>query len=315
MFPNARVEKYYQLYSELLNFSDVSWWLIDLEDNPDLFYCNPTMCETFSLDPRLLQHSVSQTCPIAGDYNRNIAIRSADKAKQVFNEFAQLRKGKISEYHNRFPYYNPQQDRTRFFSSRASALLRDEAGNATLLFGLIEQEETTAELYHQAKTDSLTGLYNRREFDSQLAFLINLARREKRYISLIMCDVDHFKLYNDLMGHYEGDLCLKQLASLLSSCCERSSDVICRYGGEEFAVICYGNGTEAAQLAEELRQTVEAAAIPHPAFANACVTISVGYASVIPEEEVMTPRWLIEHADNALYRAKAKGRNQTLACC
>lgn len=315
MFPNARVEKYYRLCEELLNFVGLSWWIIDLDDDPNLFYCNPTMRETFSLDPNRVQHFVNKSCPIAGDYNRNVAIKSCSKAKLIFNEYAQLRCGCVSEYCNRFPYYNELRDETLFFISRATALKSDESGRASLLLGLIEPEEMSFELYQQAKIDSLTNLYNRREFDSQLAFLLNLANRERRHISLIMCDVDHFKLYNDQLGHYQGDICLQKIAQILSQCCERSSDVVFRYGGEEFAIICYGDGADAAHLAEDIRLKVEAESIPHPAFNGSPVTISVGYVSVIPNVKVTTTRWLIEHADGALYKAKSNGRNLTLPCC
>lgn len=106
MFPNDRVSKYYRLCQELLDFSGVSWWLIDLEDNPGLFYCNTTMRNAFALDDNVVAHSVAKTCPIAGDYNQNIAIRSSKLAKQIFAEYHDLRYGKIDQYCNRFPYYD-----------------------------------------------------------------------------------------------------------------------------------------------------------------------------------------------------------------
>jgi len=309
MFPNKRVEKYYQLCEKILNFSQLSWWIIDLEDNPNIFYCNQTMCKTFSLDHNIIQHSVNQTCPIAGDYNTNVAIKCSEKARQIFDEYSKLRTGTIEEYNNRFPYYDSSSAETKYFSSRARALTKDEFGNSALLIGIIEYETVSEKLYEQAKTDSLTGLSNRREFDSQLDFLIKLAKREKRFVSLIMCDVDHFKQFNDLLGHYAGDECLIQIAHSISNVCERSSNLAFRYGGEEFSVIVYGDDKEAAFLAESIRKKVYEMAIPHPAQNNSPVTLSLGYYSLEPDLQ-STSRKLIEYADAALYEAKMNGRNR-----
>jgi diguanylate cyclase (GGDEF)-like protein len=266
------------------------------------------MCDAFALDPHLIQHSVSKTCPIAGDYNTNVAIKNSDTAKTIFDEYSQLKKGIIKEYKNRFPYYNEKSAETIYFSSRAKALLQDENGNSTLLIGIIERETVSAELYKKARTDSLTNLYNRREFDSQINFIINLAIREKRYVSLIMCDIDHFKKYNDSLGHYAGDECITQIAHSISQVCSRSSDIVCRYGGEEFAVIIYGDDEETFSIAEKIREGVFKMKIPHPASSTPYVTISVGYYSVIPDS-TSTPKQLIECADIALYKAKGNGRN------
>lgn len=309
MFPNTRTERYFRLYEELLNFSGLSWWIIDLEDNPDVFYCNKTMCDTFYLDSNLIQHSVSKTCPIAGDYNKNIAIQNTKMAKNIFFEYNQLRLNQRKEYCNRFPYYDEKKNEVLFFSSRAKALVRDQSGKATLLFGIIEPEVASVELYKQASIDCLTGLKNRREFDAQLTFLINLARRENRFVSLVLCDIDHFKQYNDLMGHYAGDECLVKVASSISGSCARSTDVVCRYGGEEFAVISYGDEKDVSVLAEDIRKGISSLKIPHPGTDHAPVTLSVGYVSVIPKADT-TPKSLIEKADLALYQAKEKGRNQ-----
>lgn len=308
MFPNKRIEEYYLLYEKLLNFSGLSWWIIDLEDNPNIFYCNKAMYQAFSLNENITQHSVSDTCPIAGDYNNNIAIRNTSKAKQIFNEYEQLKNGTIEEYSNSFPYYDSDSDETIYFSSRAKALIKNESGKAILLFGIIEDESISNELYKEAKTDSLTALNNRREFDFQLEFLFNLALREKRPLSLIMCDVDNFKQYNDMLGHYAGDKCLIQIARSISNTCTRSTDIACRYGGEEFSIIVYGDELEAFALAEEIRIGVHAMAIPHPAKDNKPITISAGVFTLIPCVET-SAKVLIEQADDALYIAKEKGRN------
>ncbi len=313
MFPNTRIEKYYRQCEEILEFSNLSWWIIDLEDDPDVFYCNQAMCETFHLNPSQTQHSVSKTCPIAGDYNKYIAINSSKKAQKVFDDYRELRLNTLNEYCNRFPYYDEKADKVLYFSSRAKALIRNKSGQAALLFGIIEPEIASEKLFKQAVTDSLTGLKNRREFDSQLTFLINLARREKRFVSLILCDIDHFKLYNDRLGHYAGDECLIQIADSISKSSDRITDIVCRYGGEEFAVIAYGDEKEASILAENIRHDIAALAIPNPETELGIVTISTGYVSIIPKPNT-TAKTLIEKADCGLYLAKRGGRNRSTSC-
>lgn len=305
--PNQRLRDIYDSCDGLLNFSNLSWWIIDLKDDPNSFYCNQTMCEAFALDGNLTRHSVVETCPIAGDYIKNVAIRSSDKANQIFSEYHKLRT-EGGEYKNSFPYYDSRTDQTLYFSSRARVLVESEAGQAEVLFGLIEPEDVSAELYEKARTDALTGLFNRREFDSQIELLLGLAIRDQRKISLLMCDIDHFKQYNDALGHFAGDECLMQVARLIADLCARRSDVACRYGGEEFAVIAYGNDNDAGALAESIRREVYSTSIPHPVLDNSPVTISVGYYSIVPDRSV-TPRGLIEGADKALYQAKQAGRN------
>lgn len=304
MFSNKRVKEYYYLYQKLINFSNLSWWIIDVEDDPDIFYCNKAMCKTFSLDSSIVQHSAPLTCPIAC---HNVMGISGNTQK-VYDEYDKIRKGTISEYNNCFIYYNSSTGENIHFSSRARVILKDECGKSILLAGIIEREVVSNELYKQAKTDGLTGLSNRREFDSQIDFLITLAKREKRYVSLIICDVDHFKQYNDQYGHYAGDECLIQIAHSISKACGRSSDIVCRYGGEEFGVIFYGGAREASSLAEAIRKEICALAIPHPAHNWPQVTLSIGYCTILPDSE-STPKKLIECADRALYEAKRNGRN------
>lgn len=310
-FSNKRVEAYYKLYAKLINFSNLSWWIIDLEDDPDIFYCNEIMCETFSLDKHLKRHSVRITCPIAGEYNSNVAIKSSAAAKKIFEEYHQLCMGEIEEYSNTFPYFDEDKNETMYFSSRAQALVRGDQGNAAVLFGIIEPELRCNELYIKAKYDSLTGIHNRREFDEKLEFLINLAVRDQKKVSVIMCDIDNFKLYNDHLGHYAGDECLMRVAGSIADTCIRSTDVPYRYGGEEFAIIVYGGRREAYHLAEAIRRGVYEMNIPHPAINNAPVTLSIGVTSVLPDQNTTAKR-IIERADSALYSAKENGRNKSI---
>lgn len=308
MMLSERIAYFYKMYTELLNFKNLSWWLIDLKDDPNIFYCNDIMCKTFNLDEDVVQHSVKNTCPIAGDFNNNVAISNSEKAKQIFNEYHQLKQGYIDEYKNSFPYFDSRSETTEYFTSRAKALVKDELGNAEVLFGIIEPQNISAELYKQSRTDSLTGLFNRREFDSQLSFLLKLASREQHEISLIICDIDHFKQYNDNAGHYAGDECIVKIARCISSVCVRPTDIACRYGGEEFAIILYASDSEANFLAESIRKEVLNKSLPHPSRVGESVTISAGYFTLVPDSTT-TPRTLIENADKALYKAKQSGRN------
>ncbi|MDP5253292.1 MULTISPECIES: GGDEF domain-containing protein [unclassified Vibrio] len=310
MSSKQRIQRYYQQCDELLGFGGLAWWLIDLDYNPERFVCNQIMCDAFNLDSRLDEHSVQRTCPIAGDYNQNIAIKNSDKAKRVLNDYQQLLNGQSLEYHNRFPYYDRESDQVLYFNSRAKALVRDTSGQARLLLGTIEQETVNETLYRYATIDALTGLKNRRVFDQQLNFLLKLATREQRCLSLILCDIDNFKSYNDCLGHYEGDECLKRVAQTLQHCsltCH--SDVVCRYGGEEFAFIVYGKEErEIAMLAEQIRDQVYQLNIRHPRHEKKRVTVSVGYTCLLPGQHYDS-KDLIQSADKALYRAKSLGRN------
>ncbi|WP_260261803.1 GGDEF domain-containing protein [Vibrio intestinalis] len=311
MFPNQRVEELYKASEQLLNFSKLSWWIIDLDDSPNVFYCNQTMRDTFTLNSKAIAHSVEQVCPIAGDYNSNVAIKCSDKAKQIFEDYQQLKSGRIDEYMNSFPYFDPKSRKTLYFTSRAKVLETDDLGNASLLFGIIEPETLSEQMYNMAKLDGLTNLYNRREFDSKLRLLINVAKREHKPLSLVMLDVDHFKAYNDELGHCAGDECLRKIANTIKQQCDQNGDIACRYGGEEFAAIVYGDKHQAQQLAKAIGTAVMACQIPHPALDNQFVTISSGCCTIYPTAST-TPQNLIKCADSALYQAKKQGRNRAI---
>jgi diguanylate cyclase (GGDEF)-like protein len=179
----------------------------------------------------------------------------------------------------------------------------------------LEHKLTAA--YQEADTnagvDHVTGLANRRTFDKHLEREWRRALRENVGISLMMIDVDHFKLYNDHYGHVAGDACLRAVASVLHGAPLRASDLVARYGGEEFAVILPRAGTEGTfLLADRIRQSVADQCLPHLPHTPGIVTISVGVATILPK-----PEWdqavLIQLADQALYLAKGDGRNRVKA--
>jgi diguanylate cyclase (GGDEF)-like protein/PAS domain S-box-containing protein len=158
--------------------------------------------------------------------------------------------------------------------------------------------------------DQLTGLANRRNFDTTLERELRLARREKTLLSLIICDIDFFKLYNDHYGHQAGDACLQQIAAVLGSIPKRPADLACRYGGEEFTVILPRTDVQGvAHLAEKIRMAVQNSRISHAASKiTDCVTLSLGLVTYTGQFE--TAVTLLKAADDALYRAKEQGRNR-----
>jgi diguanylate cyclase (GGDEF)-like protein/PAS domain S-box-containing protein len=159
--------------------------------------------------------------------------------------------------------------------------------------------------------DGLTQIANRRRFDECLKQEWVRMAREKLPLSVIMCDVDCFKLYNDHYGHLLGDDCLCSLARAIDCCAKRPADLAARYGGEEFAVLLPNTSTEGAVLiAECIRMKVQDLMIDHAVSpVHQYVTLSLGVSSVIPECGA-NPQTLLEASDSALYEAKRAGRNR-----
>lgn len=162
-----------------------------------------------------------------------------------------------------------------------------------------------------ASLDGLTGVPNRRIFDERLDAEWRACRRSGSPLSLLMVDVDHFKLYNDHYGHLDGDQCLKAIASALASSVERGRDMLARFGGEEFVCLLPDTDLEGAKhIAEKLRQAVEGLAIPHVESKTAAtVTVSLGVATTA-ECDALEPPDLLKVADEQLYLAKQSGRNR-----
>ncbi|MDJ0690620.1 MAG: diguanylate cyclase [Xenococcaceae cyanobacterium MO_188.B32] len=178
---------------------------------------------------------------------------------------------------------------------------------------LLYQEIKTAntELQKLAVRDPLTGVFNRRYFEQQLSLEWRRLTRNPSPLSLIMCDVDHFKIYNDTYGHQQGDECLCQVARAIASCTRRATDVVCRYGGEEFVVILPHTHLEGAvKVAEYINVQVKELNLEHAnSPTNSMVTISLGVACTTTSRN-SNAQCLIKNADRALYTAKSKGRNR-----
>lgn len=173
--------------------------------------------------------------------------------------------------------------------------------------------EANERLERLSASDGLTGVANRRCFDETIQREWTRLQRTKDSLSLIMCDVDFFKLFNDTYGHQDGDDCLKSIAKALQETARRGGDCIARYGGEEFAVILPATDEKSAvRVAEKIRQAVEKMAIAHSKSSVApCVTLSLGVVTVVPDNQG-TPESLIKYADKALYLAKSTGRNRVV---
>lgn len=177
-----------------------------------------------------------------------------------------------------------------------------------------ELEEKNSRLEQLVSYDSLTGLFNRREFDRILEHELNRINRIEQPLTLILLDLDHFKAFNDLYGHVKGDDCLKEVSAAVLSLVRRTGDAAVRYGGEEFAVILPQSSPEYAEtLAERIRTAILDLEIPHPGNPAApVVSISSGVLTILPPSH-LTPLQTLEKVDALLYRAKHEGRNRWIS--
>jgi diguanylate cyclase (GGDEF)-like protein len=166
-------------------------------------------------------------------------------------------------------------------------------------------------LQRLADIDGLTQVANRRRFDEFLNQEWHRLKREQTPLSLILCDVDYFKLYNDYYGHQQGDICLIKVAQSLNNIVKRGGDLVARYGGEEFGVILPNtNSNGAKKVADLIGREIHKLKITHPkSQVSEYVTISCGICSVIPQHN-SSISILIQGADKALYKAKKEGRDR-----
>lgn len=198
--------------------------------------------------------------------------------------------------------------------AKMKAMQRIATMRHKLVDATADLKAANAELKQLVNVDGLTGLSNRRYMDEFLAKEVARATRQQQPLTVILCDADHFKAYNDNYGHLQGDDCLKSVARALKNVCKRPGDLAARYGGEEFAIILPDTTHEGALLvAEALRSSVEGAAIPHEFSSTAqVVTMSMGVCTLVPDPNI-SPDVFLKKADEALYQAKQAGRNQVKA--
>ena len=199
----------------------------------------------------------------------------------------------------------------RWFIMRIKAL----TGDTSQLFVITHQNVTQRKQAEQkaemlSRTDPLTGLFNRRQYEEFLKNEWRRAMRSHTPISIIMFDTDHFKRLNDELGHLAGDECLCKVGVVLTSFAKRPNDLVVRFGGDEFAVIL-GNtdALEACRIAESIRNAVYELNMTYSC--NGRITVSAGVASMIPAKEQPVLN-LIRNADKSLYKAKELGRNMVV---
>ena len=196
---------------------------------------------------------------------------------------------------------------------RVLSAIRQEKGDLEVLVQiLIEQGDTAAEESEKARIDGLTRIANRRRFDEYLAREWERCAAQSEPIALLLCDVDHFKAYNDFYGHQAGDQCLKAVAQSIERCCG-SGSLVARYGGEEFAAIFPGaKWDRAIEKAQTILGALTAANLPHEMSpVGDHVTVSIGMVCRVPvsarDRDLLA---FIDDADRNLYLAKRRGRNR-----
>lgn len=240
---------------------------------------------------------------------------------QFDDEFESYKKNALQKGAQRWETSHRKKNGKSFPALQTMTILKDERDPATRMFFLVRDisqqkqmeedlQKANQELSKLASSDSLTKLANRRIFDETLQKEWRRMQREKKPLSLIMCDIDHFKHYNDHYGHQAGDLCLQMVAEVLRDSINRPGDLAARYGGEEFAVVLPDTEIKGAEvIAERMLLEIRRRKITHAKTSPLeYVTISVGIATTIPDPIALSEELLLA-ADQALYDAKNKGRN------
>ncbi|MBF0204586.1 MAG: diguanylate cyclase [Desulfamplus sp.] len=298
-----------QIIDDFLGFAPIG--IYQASDEGNFIMANPEMAWMLGYEsPTAL---VMQMTDIASQM-----FATGESAEQFF--FHLFEAEQVSAFRSKLKKKNG----ASFWSSSYAKRAYNREGRANGFYGFamdisrsirMEEELQTAnaELVRIATLDGLTQIANRRKFDEYLATEWKRAVRDKNVISLILCDIDFFKPYNDNYGHQGGDETLRQVAKCIETNSRRPSDLAARYGGEEFVVVLPNTAEEGVfQVAENLRLAVKNLEIPHAhSKVHTCVTISVGVSTMIPTL-TDSPKTLIEQADSALYQAKKLGRDRVV---
>ncbi|MFN2329387.1 MAG: diguanylate cyclase [Chromatocurvus sp.] len=239
----------------------------------------------------------------------NAARAGDESAAEVYRGLKQLMAGDAAEFSYEYPYTSPVD--TKWFLVRARALRGSTSGQ-----WIISRENITKRLISEGRfrklagTDSLTSLANREAFDFFLDAEIHRSERSAQPLSLIMLDIDCFKAYNDFYGHVGGDHCLRKVAFIIATTFNRPSDMVARYGGDEFAVVLPQTGLDGAvgKAIDLLQDIRDFEILNESAALGEHLTVSIGLVSVIPDRDLKLED-LIAKADHALYKSKESGRD------
>ncbi|MEP0314364.1 MAG: sensor domain-containing diguanylate cyclase [Hyphomonas sp.] len=205
---------------------------------------------------------------------------------------------------------------TKWVETNVQFELGEDGKTRTVLVirDIADRKKLEEELAALALQDGLTGLGNRRSFDQMLDRSWKETLREGGEMALLLLDIDYFKQFNDSQGHQAGDDCLRTVAKCIGQYARRPSDMACRYGGEEFAIILGKAEPNAAiAIAEEVRSSIAALGVPHEtSMCGKYLTVSIGVATAVARigGSIRMPESLLQAADHALYKAKEGGRNR-----
>lgn len=299
-----------QFVDDVLGFAPIGIYHVDLEGN--VTWANPEYAWMMGYESS--QAVIEQITDFAAQ-----CFYDAEKADEfMFRVFE-------AEEVIRFRCRLKRKDHTFVWALCYAKATRDENGRVSGFDGFsIDISETVRaeqdlkkaneRLQMLSVIDGLTQIPNRRKFDEYLDAEWKRHYRSKEPLSVILCDIDFFKFYNDNYGHQAGDDCLQQVAQAINGCTHRSTDLAARYGGEEFALVLPNTNSRGAYaMAEAVRNAVMSLHVPHEkSKVNEYVTLSVGVATTVPGPE-KTAEALLALADENLYEAKEKGRNQSIA--
>ena len=209
---------------------------------------------------------------------------------------------------------NYRKDGSMFWGEFSIVPLHNAQGILTHFIGILRDVAASRQTEQQAETpaytDALVGIGNRRHFDERFTDLLHVAQRIRSGISVLMIDLDHFKLFNERYGRSAGDECLRMVSGCIARSFKRTSDCVARYGGEEFAVVSFSTSAEALRHhAQSLCEHVRALNIPHGDSPHGVVTISIGGIHRLPNRDT-TEALLIELATQELLAAKHGGRDR-----
>lgn len=209
---------------------------------------------------------------------------------------------------------NYHKDGSMFWSELNISPMHNAQGTLTHFIGILKDMAARGQIRQQPETstytDPLIGMSNRRHFDERFADLLHIAQRIHSGISVLMIDLDHFKLFNEHYGRSAGDECLRMVGDCIAKSFIRTSDCVARYGGEEFAIVSFSTGIEALRYhAQKLCEQVRALNIPHGDSPHGVVTISIGGIHRLPNRDT-TEELLIALANQELLSAKSSGRDR-----